>query len=122
MQAPLPRTQVHRMPQVSAAPPDAVLSRPLPALPTIDPTALLDTAGAAAVLGMKPGTLAEWRTIGRGPRHIRVSAKCIRYRRSDIDAWLEAQARTHTRDVGSAANATAPGTKARWRGVGRTAA
>lgn len=83
--------------------------------------ALLDTPGAAALLGMRPQTLAEWRTTGRGPRFIAVSTRRIRYRRADLDAWLDAQTRTHTRDAGST-TADRPGASARGRGDGRGAA
>lgn len=72
-------------------------SLPHAATPPAEAGGLLDTAAAAAVLGVRPQTLAEWRTNGRGPRFIRVSARRIRYRRTDLDAWLDAQTRTHTR-------------------------
>ena len=108
------------MPRVSTRP--APITRLVPASPPVDASALLDTDAAAAVLGIRPQTAAAWRTTGRGPRFIRVSARRIRYRRADLDAWLDAQSRTHTRDVGAAANASAPNAEARGRSDGRTAA
>jgi excisionase family DNA binding protein len=38
-------------------------------------------------------TLERWRQDGTGPAYIRVG-RSPRYRRSDIDAWLEQQRRT----------------------------
>lgn len=45
---------------------------------------------AAAMLGLSRGTLANWRTEGRGPRYVK-SGKQILYRVSDLEAWLDAQ-------------------------------
>lgn len=42
-------------------------------------------------LGVPVKTLYTWRTTARGPRAIRVG-KHLRYRRSDVEAWLEQQA------------------------------
>lgn len=33
-------------------------------------------------------TLAQWRYLGRGPRYLKLEGGHIRYRRSDVDAWL----------------------------------
>jgi hypothetical protein len=43
---------------------------------------------AAAYLSVEVRTLALWRKT-RGLPHIKLSAKCIRYRKPDIDSWLE---------------------------------
>ena len=42
-------------------------------------------------LGVPLQTVYSWRTSGRGPRGIRVG-KHLRFRREDVDAWLEQQA------------------------------
>ena len=39
------------------------------------------------------------RLSGRGPMFVRLG-RLVRYRRSDYEAWLEAQARTSTSDLG----------------------
>jgi excisionase family DNA binding protein len=39
-------------------------------------------------LGMSPHTLRYWRHVHRGPRSLSVGG-AIRYRRSDIEEWLE---------------------------------
>jgi excisionase family DNA binding protein len=45
----------------------------------------------ASWLKVPVGTIYAWRYRGTGPRGIRVG-KHIRFRRSDVDAWLETQA------------------------------
>ena len=48
---------------------------------------LMDEAQAAAYLLTTPRTMRLWRQT-RGVPHIRITSKVIRYRRSDLDAWL----------------------------------
>lgn len=36
------------------------------------------------------GVLAQERHHGRGPKYIKLSSKQVLYRKSDIDAWLQA--------------------------------
>jgi predicted DNA-binding transcriptional regulator AlpA len=49
----------------------------------------LDTADAAVYLGISKSRLEGWRCKGRdgGPPYVRISARIIRYKRSEIDAW-----------------------------------
>lgn len=50
---------------------------------------------AAAYLRVRPNTLSHWRSTGRyGLPYVRVGNR-VRYRRPDLDRWLE------TREVGS---------------------
>ncbi len=56
---------------------------------------LLTTDLLAAELGMHPMTLARWRCDGEGPAFVKIGS-AVRYRRSDVDAWLDAQTRTST--------------------------
>ena len=44
---------------------------------------------AAKVLGFSPRTLQSWRVSGDGPPFVRVSPRAIRYRLSDLEAWIE---------------------------------
>lgn len=48
---------------------------------------LLDDNQAARYLLTKPRTLRLWRRT-RGLPHIKITHKVIRYRKSDLDAWL----------------------------------
>lgn len=51
---------------------------------------LLNTREAAELTGLKPNTLERMRLFGNGPSFIRLGAKAIKYRRSDVLAWIEA--------------------------------
>jgi predicted DNA-binding transcriptional regulator AlpA len=46
---------------------------------------------AAAIIGVKPTTLASWRHFGKGPRYLKIGRSCF-YREADIETWLDAQA------------------------------
>ena len=48
----------------------------------------LDTAQAAHYLGYSKSTLEWWRGEGRGPRYYKMAGR-VRYRLSDLDAWME---------------------------------
>jgi excisionase family DNA binding protein len=51
---------------------------------------LLTTGEVAAYLNLSVRTLERWRASGTGPRWIRVYHS-IRYRRSDLAAWMAEQ-------------------------------
>jgi excisionase family DNA binding protein len=51
---------------------------------------LISTAQAAEFLGVSDGTLRYWRYMDQGPRSFRVG-RHVKYRREDIDSWLESQ-------------------------------
>ena len=61
---------------------------------TIEKDEFLDTDGLARVLGLSPGTLRTWRWAGDGPRFHRLNGLkgAVRYRRDDVEAWLDGQA------------------------------
>jgi predicted DNA-binding transcriptional regulator AlpA len=61
---------------------------------TTDTSPWLDRQGAAEYLGLTIDTLAQMATRGTGPRYSKPSKRIVRYRVSDLDAWLEASART----------------------------
>ena len=65
--------------------------------------ALVDEQAAAAFLSLTIRTLQGWRYRGGGPQYVRVSARCIRYRRADLRDWAEARLRTSTSDPGGEA-------------------
>lgn len=66
----------------------------------LNPDPLLTEAEAAAYLNYRPRTLASWRLSGRGPRFLAVSRTSVRYRRSDLDEWIESKVRRSTSDDG----------------------
>lgn len=49
-------------------------------------TALLDTNNAAPLVGVKPKTLENWRTLGLGPKFIKSGAR-VNYDPADIEEW-----------------------------------
>lgn len=54
---------------------------------------MLDEREAAAMLGVSPGTLSVWRSTGRyNLPFVKVGAR-VRYRRADLQAWLEKRTR-----------------------------
>ena len=54
--------------------------------------ALADANDLSEYLGKPKQTLAIWRMKGIGPKFIKLENGNVRYRWSDIDAWLDAQA------------------------------
>src|SRR5262245_7361480 len=48
-------------------------------------------AEAADYTRTKPGTLANWRSLGKGPRYVRAGGRIL-YRKADLDRWLEKNA------------------------------
>lgn len=54
------------------------------------PDPLWKPSDFAAYIDRPEKTLAEWRYRGIGPKYIKVQNGYIRYRRSDVEAWLAA--------------------------------
>jgi len=54
---------------------------------------LLDEKQAAEHLTVSPGTLSVWRSTGRYNLPFVKVGRMVRYRLSDLDAWLEARSR-----------------------------
>lgn len=44
---------------------------------------------AAKYVGISEGALRLWRAEGKGPRYFRAGEKLVRYRRTDLDNWIE---------------------------------
>ena len=61
-----------------------------------DPDSLIRQDEAALLLGVSNRCLENWRYRGGGPNWIRISARCIRYRRSDLIQFIEARVRIST--------------------------
>lgn len=62
-------------------------------------TDLLTPAEFAAMIGMSPRTLANWRSTGKGPAYLKLGAeppeghqdrRKVRYRRDTAEKWAEA--------------------------------
>lgn len=52
---------------------------------------LLNTTEAALLLGISKSTLEHWRTVNMGPVFRRIGPRCVRYKQSDLDNYVEAQ-------------------------------
>ena len=52
-----------------------------------DDSQLIDEKRLCADLGISSVTATKWRARAEGPRFIKVG-RLVRYRRSDVDAWL----------------------------------
>jgi hypothetical protein len=55
-----------------------------------DVVALMTTEEAARWLRSAPRTLERWRHSGKGPKYIRLTPRCVRYRLADLEAWATA--------------------------------
>ncbi|TVT61104.1 MAG: helix-turn-helix domain-containing protein [Azoarcus sp. PHD] len=60
---------------------------------------LLDDKEAAKILDLSPGTLSVWRSTGRYNLPFLKIGRKVRYRRSDLVAWMEKR----TRETGATA-------------------
>lgn len=61
--------------------------------------ALRNTKAAADKAHVSVSFLEHARQTGKGPRYLKIGGKVL-YRDEDIEAWLEAQARTRVWDFG----------------------
>lgn len=57
---------------------------------------LLTEREAADFLGVTARCLQAWRYRGGGPKFVRISSRCIRYRQSDVAEWTEARLHSDT--------------------------
>lgn len=60
---------------------------------------LVDETRAAELLSVNPRTLQQWRLRGTGPRFVRISSRCVRYRFHDLFVWAEERLRSSTSEV-----------------------
>lgn len=56
---------------------------------------LMDTDGLSAYLDIPKRTLEIWRQVGKGPAYRKVGHR-VRYAKSDVAAWVDAQRREQT--------------------------
>lgn len=66
--------------------------------------ALLTPAQLGEHLGLTVGALAQMRYRGNGPKFIKLGGKQVRYRESDVQAWLDQQTRDRTPANGGDSN------------------
>ena len=62
---------------------------------------LIDPRTAADLLGVSYDTLSKWRTRGTGPKYVKLGrgrTAVIRYRREDVEAYIEANLHESTSD------------------------
>ena len=52
---------------------------------------LLSEKQAADFFDLTPRALQNWRTKGGGPPYVRVGHRTVRYRMSDLEAWLDSR-------------------------------
>ena len=63
---------------------------------------LLTEDQAAEYIGVTPGTLSVWRSTGRYALPFVKCGRLVRYRMSDLDAFLERRTVTHTGELAAA--------------------
>jgi predicted DNA-binding transcriptional regulator AlpA len=69
------------------------------------PASMVDEIVASTFLGVAQRTLQAWRLRGGGPRFVKISSRCVRYRLQDLLAWQADRLRRSTSDPGPAAGA-----------------
>jgi len=64
---------------------------------TVQPSLiLLDTSQVADLLGVKEGTVCNWRWNGSGPPFVNLGGRRVRYRLCDVEGWIAGQVRSST--------------------------
>lgn len=58
--------------------------------PTPRAEELLDDSQSAKILSLAKGTLAVWRTQGKGPTYVKIGAN-VRYKYSELQRFIEAE-------------------------------
>lgn len=74
---------------------DDLMRNQYPRIGEIMENNLLDEKQAAEVLTVEPGTLSVWRSTGRYKIPFVKVGRRVRYRRSDLLAWLESRTRAN---------------------------
>ncbi|KPA20423.1 Helix-turn-helix domain protein [Shimia sp. SK013] len=57
---------------------------------------LVDEREAASILCYSVRALQNWRHRGGGPRFVKVSSRSVRYRRSELEKWIEERTISNT--------------------------
>lgn len=64
---------------------------------------LINEEAAAAFLDLSVRSMQGFRYKGGGPKFVRLSSRCVKYRRVDCREWSETKLRTSTSDPGQGA-------------------
>ncbi len=65
------------------------MEKPEQVVTVVAPEPLLTTKEVAAFVGLSAYTLTRYRMDGIGPNYVHLGPKIVRYRRSDIEAWVD---------------------------------
>jgi len=65
-----------------------------------DPYALMNEVAAAAFCNLTRRAIQNFRLTGEGPKFVRISSRCIKYRKVDLIAYQEERLRSSTSDQG----------------------
>jgi len=65
-----------------------------------DPESLMNETAGGIFLGVTRRAMQQWRLKGTGPKYIRISSRCVRYRRRDLIAFADERLRSSTSDQG----------------------
>lgn len=63
----------------------------------------LDTKQVEELTGIPAATLRYYRATNQGPKSFKLGARAVRYRKEDVDAWIQEQYATTARGGGDAA-------------------
>jgi len=61
-----------------------------------DGDALLNEEQAAAFIGVTRRAMQAWRLSGKGPQYVKISSRCVRYRKRELVTWSEKRLQTST--------------------------
>jgi len=59
---------------------------------------ILSRKALAEHLGVSDEALAQMATRGTGPQYVKISGRLVRYRMADVEAWLESNLVSSSRD------------------------
>jgi predicted DNA-binding transcriptional regulator AlpA len=58
---------------------------------SVDSSRLLTPLQTSEFLGVPLGTLAQWRSQGRGPQYVKLEGRLVRYRTSDLERYISSR-------------------------------
>lgn len=65
----------------------------------IDHHSLINERQAAILLSVTPRALQMWRFLGKGPKFIRISRNCVRYKLKTLQDWISAREVQSTSEI-----------------------